>query len=193
MTKNQTFIAKCYCGFAIMGGGYMAILSLISIPVSISHNTLWSWSLFCTTTAIALFFSAHIIAKKTKKSNTSVFYSFICDIFQPNKDYELKGYLSGKYVGIDTEHGTMLLASSFNKIFKGLNVKELAGYECRGNMLTLKFNNTDFPMFKISFGSESECMNFGHKLDVLLSSSYQPAINTGRLFNDFVQQKALAF
>lgn len=192
MTKTKTLFAKIYVVLAVMAGVSMAFFTLVMFVVNDPRDP-WFWPYLFFISTIAIFYSAHAVHQFLKTKKQSVFYRFICDNFLPNPNYELNGWAIGKYIGIDTRHGTMLMVSSHDNVFKGKNIKELTGYECRGEMLTLKFNDIGFPTFRISVGTESACMAFGHKLDVLLSSSYQPAINTGRLFNDFVQQKSLAF
>ncbi|WP_436882972.1 hypothetical protein [Enterobacter asburiae] len=192
MIKQQSFLSRIYVVAAGLGGIYQAVMTLITIPASLLTNELWWFSLFNLGSTIALFYSVHAIEKNRRIRNSQSFNKFNCDVFQSNENYEIKSPYEAKYIGIDTKHGTVLLISAFNNVFKGYNIKEVAGYECRGHHMTLKFNDINFPMFTIRFPNEGKCIGFGHKLDVLLSPSYQPAVNVGTAFNDFVRQKSLA-
>lgn len=200
MTNFKNSVSKLYIILSIMAGICAAFYTLVFFVVdmldSSTHTaanspvSMEKYLLLLIT--IAIFYSVRVVNKKSVKSNNSVFHRFFCENFRPNPEYEVVGYLTGTYIGVDTTHGTLLMASAHKNIFKGKNIKDLAGYECRGEILTLKFNDIDFPTFEMSLGNEPTCMAFGHKLDVLLSPSYQPAVNVGTAFNDFVRQKALA-
>lgn len=200
MNKHISFLAKLYVVIAFMTGICAAFYTVIYFIVGMlddSSPTLTKpqvatekYLLLLVT--IAIFYSVRIVYRKLRVKNQSSFYRFTCEEFKPNPDYEMSRWDRGEYIGIDTKHGTMLMASTHKNLFKGNNIKELAGYECRGEILTLKFNDITFPTFEINAGTESKCMAFGHKLDVLLSPSYQPAVNVGRAFNDYVRQKAMA-
>ena len=190
MNQHMTFFAKLYVVVGFMAGISIAFFTLAMFMVDDPRNA--SWKYLFLLAIIAIFYSVRVAYHKLRVKNQSSFYRFNCDNFQPNPDYEMNRWDRGEYIGIDTKHGTMLMASAHKKLFKGKNIKELAGYECRGEILTLKFNDIEFPTFVINAGTESKCMAFGHKLDVLLSPSYQPAVNVGSAFNDFVRQKSLA-
>ncbi|MGK2894457.1 hypothetical protein [Klebsiella michiganensis] len=191
MTKFKSVFANLYMISALMGGISLAFFTIAMFSVN-DPRVLWIWKYLFLLATIAIFYSVRLVNKKSVKANNSMFQRFFCENFRPNPEYEVIGYLNGNYIGIDTRHGTILMASAHKNIFKGKNIKELAGYECRGEILTLKFNDIDFPTFRMSLGNEPTCMAFGHKLDVLLSPSYRPAVNVGTAFNDFVRQKALA-
>ncbi|TXE28353.1 hypothetical protein FOT62_21550 [Serratia marcescens] len=200
MTKSKNLLAQLYIFPAILAGICSAFYTIIYFTVDMLDDSsptfakpqisIEKYLLLLLT--IAIFYSIRMVNKKSVKANNSTFQRFFCENFRPNPSYEAIGYLNGNYIGVDTTHGTLLMASAHKNIFKGKNIKELAGYECRGEILTLKFNDVDFPVFRMSFGKESACMAFGHKLDVLLSPSYQPAVNVGSAFNDYVRQKAMA-
>jgi len=191
MTKFKNASSKLYIIFAIMAGISLAFFTIATFAVNDPRDP-WFFKYLCLLVTITVFYSIRIINKKSVKANNSAFQRFFCENFKPNPDFEVTGYLNGNYIGIDTTHGTILMASAHKNLFKGKNIKELAGYECRGEILTLKFNDITFPTFEMSLGNEPTCMAFGHKLDVLLSPSYQPAVNVGRAFNDYVRQKAMA-
>ncbi|MNG56302.1 hypothetical protein D3C79_143810 [compost metagenome] len=191
MTKYKNLFAQIYIFPAILVGVSMAFFTVVMFITNDPRDP-WIWNFLFLLATIAIFYSIRMVNKKSVKVNNSTFQRFFCENFRPNPSYEAIGYLDGNYIGVDTTHGTLLMASAHKNIFKGKNIKELAGYECRGEILTLKFNDIDFPVFRMSFGKESACMAFGHKLDVLLSPSYQPEVNVGRAFNDYVRQKAMA-
>ncbi|WP_202305904.1 hypothetical protein [Dryocola clanedunensis] len=96
------------------------------------------------------------------------------------------------YFGIDTKYGTMLMASTYDKVFKGIHFSDFSGYSCRGDEITLKFNDIKFSSFKLNAWNESKCMEFAHRLDVLLSGTYRPAKLPTSDFRKHVQQVAMA-
>ncbi|WP_387691527.1 hypothetical protein [Photorhabdus sp. RM71S] len=98
--------------------------------------------------------------------------------------------VSGSFFGINNKTGEILLIAlnrKGRKVF-GFDYNTWAGYELEGHKLTLKFNDLDMPYFTIQ---DTTIPKFKHKLDVLLSASFQQKVKLGSNFSAFVQQKAL--
>ncbi|ECA1876135.1 hypothetical protein EJI20_07575 [Salmonella enterica subsp. enterica serovar Napoli] len=124
-----------------------------------------------------------------KSKNDKFIKHFYCDIFQPQNNFTIKRLDIGHYLGIDTDTGNILMISRLEKIFKGDNCINLMGYRRNGSVLTLKFSNLTFPFFKAYFGSELECTEYCHRLDVLLSAQYRPTKESNIDFDTFVKNK----
>ncbi|CAI1072193.1 Uncharacterised protein [Serratia entomophila] len=192
MTKTQLYLKSFYLMFSLCAGAFFILSSLVLFIVSDARSNP-AWPIFSLAIGAILIYSFYRTLKKSKEKTENIINSYICNNFMPTNGYEIKILDIGKYVGIDIKNGTILLLSTTDSIFKGVSTSELTGYECRGNMLTLKFNNVYLPYFKIHTGSESKCMDFGHKLDVILSSSYRPENESGNNFGEFVRNKSLAY
>lgn len=130
--------------------------------------------------------------KFRKKTNEGMFKVFFGDNFQPQNELEINRWDIGLYVGIDKNTGNILMISKSEKIVKGMGCKSLTGYECRGNSITLKFDDISFPCFTAYLSTEKESMAYCHKLDVILSPMYRPIKESGDDFSIFVQQKIKA-
>ncbi|EAU6351568.1 hypothetical protein DRE43_19250 [Salmonella enterica subsp. enterica serovar Java] len=99
---------------------------------------------------------------------------------------------SGRYIGIDTNTGNILLIAlnkSGQKVF-GFDFNDWAGYEQNDCALTLKFNNLDTPSFKVN--SNAKIIPFIHKLDFLLSQSYSPSKGNNKKFSQIVAERMQA-
>lgn len=192
MTKTQLYLKSFYLMFSLCAGAFFLLSSLILFIVSDARSNP-AWPIFSLIAGLALIYSFYRTLKNSKKKTENIINSYICNSFIPSNGYEIKILDIGKYVGIDVRNGTILLLSTVDSIFKGVHTADLAGYECRGSTLTFKFNDVYFPYFKINVGSESKCMEFGNKLDVLLSSSYRPENESGKSFGEFVRNKSLAY
>ncbi|EDV8900997.1 hypothetical protein BGD62_003618 [Salmonella enterica] len=147
-----------------------------------------------------LFFSFGIVTifllRKTltirKNNNNAVISKFYNVDFNPQKEFVLNRPDVGHYLGIDTSNGNILMIDKLEKIFKGSSCNKLLGYECRGNVITLKFNDLSFPFYKAHFCSEKESMEYCHRLDVLLSAQYRPTKESNIDFDSFVKDKLQA-
>ncbi|EPC4490517.1 hypothetical protein ACRZXV_004772 [Serratia liquefaciens] len=192
MTKTQLYLKSFYLMFSLCAGAFFLLSSLILFIVSDARSNP-AWPVFSLVVGLALIYSFYRTLQNSKKKTENIINSYICNNFTPSNGYEIKILDIGKYVGIDVKNGTILLLSTTDSVFKGIRAADLVGYECRGNTLTLKFNDVYFPYFKINVGSESKCMEFGNKLDVLLSSSYRPENEPGNSFGEFVRNKSLAY
>lgn len=124
-----------------------------------------------------------------KKDNNAVISQFHGADFNPQNEFVLNRPNIGHYLGIDTTNGNILMINKYEKIHKGGNCKNLLGYDCRGNVLTLKFNDLSFPFYKAHFCSEKESMEFCHRLDVLLSAQYHPTKESNIDFDSFVKDR----
>ncbi|PNL03947.1 hypothetical protein CEQ28_000715 [Hafnia alvei] len=99
---------------------------------------------------------------------------------------------SGRYVGIDTNSGNILLIAldkSGQQVF-GFNFHDLAGYEQKDCVLTLKFNDINTPSFKIN--GNAKIIPFIDKLDFLLSPSYSPSKGNNKQFSQIVAERMQA-
>ncbi|EPO6253749.1 hypothetical protein ACUCKN_003751 [Salmonella enterica subsp. enterica serovar Bareilly] len=124
-----------------------------------------------------------------KRNNNSVISKFYGPDFNPQNEFVLNRPDIGHYLGIDTTSGNILMINNLEKILKGSSCKRLLGYDCRGNVLTLKFSDLSFPFFKAHFCSEKESMEYCHRLDVLLSAQYRPTKESNVDFDIFVKDK----
>ncbi|CAI1950072.1 MULTISPECIES: hypothetical protein [Serratia] len=192
MTKTQLYLKSFYLMFSLCAGAFFLLSSLILFIVSDARSNP-AWPVFSLVVGLALIYSFYRTLQNSKKKTENIINSYICNNFTPSNGYEIKILDIGKYVGIDVKNGTILLLSTTDSVFKGIRAADLVGYECRGSTLTLNFNDVYFPYFKINVGSESKCMEFGNKLDVLLSSSYRPENESGNSFGEFVRNKSLAY
>ncbi|HHK8074346.1 TPA: hypothetical protein ACQVJT_001907 [Serratia marcescens] len=192
MTKTQLYLKSFYLMFSLCAGAFFLLSSLILFIVSDARSNP-AWPVFSLVVGLALIYSFYRTLRNSKKKTENIINSYICNNFTPSNGYEIKILDIGKYVGVDVKNGTILLLSTTDSVFKGVRVADLVGYECRGSTLTFKFNDVYFPYFKINVGSESKCMEFGNKLDVLLSSSYRPESESGNSFGEFVRNKSLAY
>ncbi|EGZ8610193.1 hypothetical protein JJM18_003767 [Salmonella enterica] len=147
------------------------------------------WQCFFAVFGIAIIISLRKTLSGRKKKYESIIKNLYGSDFKPEDKFELKRWDIGHYLGIDTNTGNILMMSTLDKILKGSNCKSLMGYDCRGNVLTLKFNDLSFPFFKAHFGSEHESMEYCHRLDVLLSAQYRPVRESNTDFDSFVKDK----
>ncbi|EGK0919371.1 hypothetical protein IOM36_001644 [Salmonella enterica] len=99
------------------------------------------------------------------------------------------GPYSLRYVGIDTNTGNILLIAldKFRPQVLGFNYNDWAGYEKKGCLLILKFNDLNTPSFQIN--SNATVNHFVDKLDFLLSSSYKPSTDYSKQFGKIVTEK----
>ncbi|EGJ6741827.1 hypothetical protein OWY64_004053 [Salmonella enterica] len=147
------------------------------------------WQVFFASTGIVIIILLRKTLSHRKKKHESTIKNLYGSDFRPEANFELKRWDVGHYLGIDTNTGNILMMNSLEKILKGSNSKDLMGYDCRGNVLTLKFNDLSFPFFKAHFGSERESMEYCHRLDVLLSAQYRPSKESNIDFDGFVKNK----
>jgi hypothetical protein len=191
MTNTSQIFKSLYIFFALLAGifllGFSAILFIISDP---RVNPAWSWGFLIG--GVVLLYSCHYTRAHTKRKVNNIIAQFSHEGFKPTPGYEIDKSNIGRYFGVDTEHGTILLVSVFDKIYKGLTVSDLAGYECKGSVITLKFKDVKFPYFVVNAGSESKSMDFCLKLDVLFTSSYKPKSHSKHNFSEFVENKSFA-
>lgn len=141
------------------------------------------------------FFGIRKIRKTEAKRNKAVLESLKNKLFQPEEHLELYKWKMGKYIGFDDKNKTILALDLYNKktLIKAIDFNTWSGYECRGNVVTFKFRDINFPTFIMGFRSEGESMAFCHKLDVLLSPEYKPASNVGHEFSEYIKTKQLNF
>lgn len=99
------------------------------------------------------------------------------------------GPYSLRYIGIDTNTGNILLIAldKFRPQILGFNYNDWAGYEKKGCLLTLKFNDLNNPRFQIN--SNATVNHFVDQLDFLLSSSYKPSTGYSKQFGKIVTEK----
>ncbi|MEG9672557.1 hypothetical protein ACSJM2_23530 [Serratia marcescens] len=192
MTKYQNHLRTLFLLFTLTSGVGCLLFSMVLFIVSDARSNP-SWPYIFLAIGVTFIYAFAKVQEKSKSKTRNAIEAFKCNEFSPTKEYELKTLDAGKYLGIDVRSGTILLVSTTESIYRGKTILELSGYECNGNSLTLKFNDVYFPYFRISAGTESKCMNFGRKLDALLSSSYRPEKDSGKIFNEFVKQKSLAY
>ncbi|MCT4707606.1 hypothetical protein MUA03_17105 [Enterobacteriaceae bacterium H16N7] len=132
----------------------------------------------------------HGLIRRAEVKFQRLISGFKCADFSPNANYELTRNDIGTYFGIDTTHGTILMVSLHDKIFKGKELADYAGYYCEGTTMTITFNDVNFPTFKLRMRSGSKCREFAHRLDVLKSASYRPEKQPGSDFGMHVQRIA---
>lgn len=143
--------------------------------------------------AIILFIRS--LRKSEAKRNMAILASLKNKLFQPEEHLELYRWKRGKYIGFDDINKTILALDLYEKntLIKAIDFNTWSGYECRGNIVTFKFRDINFPTFVVGFRSEGESMAFCHKLDVLLTPEYKPASNVGHEFSEFIKAKNLTF
>ncbi|ECI5214225.1 hypothetical protein DUQ17_19880 [Salmonella enterica subsp. diarizonae] len=174
--------ARILIGFAGVFCLGFALLLFISPGVGL-------WQLFFAVIGITLIAGLKVTSSLRKKKNEEFFFKFKNENFRPQNEFEINRWDIGYYVGIDTNTGNILMISLFGKVIKGNNCKNLAGYECRGNEITFKFNDLTFPFFKAYLANEKESMEYCHRLDVLLSAQYRPTKESNVDFDIFVKDK----
>lgn len=108
---------------------------------------------------------------------------------ESNKDeiVSIYNWLTGRYFGITKNTGDILVIGLNKKgqqIF-GFDYQTWSGYEVSGNKLTFKFNNLELPYFEVHDVAVSK---FKHKLDVLLSNSFQGTIKPNKNFSSIVEK-----
>lgn len=149
-------------------------------------------------TFLIVTFLIYLSIKKIRKSETrrnmAVLTSLKNKLFQPEEHLELYRWKIGKYIGFDDKNKTILVLDLYNKntLIKAIDFNSWAGYECRGNVITFKFNDINCPSFVVGFRSEGDSMNFCHKLDVLLSPKYKMALGVGDEFSQIVAERMQA-
>lgn len=191
MIKSRVFLKTLLLISLLCAGAYLIFSSIALFIVSDSRtNPLWPYAFLAL--GLGCIYSFYRINKKSDTKAAQIISGYFCKNFTPTDGYEVKSLYDGNYFGVDTKNGTMLLVSTTKSIYKGMSIADLAGYECRGNMLTLKFNDVLFSNFTIGVDNERKCMELGHNLDVLLSSTYRPERDVGNNFSEFVQKKSLA-
>ncbi|EFO5308552.1 hypothetical protein HMH36_004324 [Salmonella enterica] len=131
------------------------------------------------------------IRKSEATRNMAVLTSLKNKFFQPKEHLELYRWKRGKYIGFDDTNKTILALDLYDKNnrIKAIDFNLWSGYECRGNIITFKFNDIAFPSFVMGFRSESESMSFCHKLDVLLSPKYKSQSGLGEKFSQYINNK----
>ncbi|EHC1055537.1 hypothetical protein JT469_002843 [Salmonella enterica] len=133
------------------------------------------------------------IRKSEARRNMALLAALKNKLFQPEEHLELYRWKRGKYIGFDDINKTILALDLYEKnpLIKAIDFNTWSGYECRGNIVTFKFRDINFPTFVIGFRSEGESMAFCHKLDVLLTPEYKPASNVGHEFSEYIKAKNL--
>ncbi|CAI1203947.1 Uncharacterised protein [Serratia quinivorans] len=192
MTRTRVFLKTLLLISLLCAGAYLIFSSIVLFIVSDSRtNALWPYVFLAL--GFGLIYSFYRINKKSDTKASQIINGYFCNNFIPTNGYEVKALYDGNYFGVDTKNGTMLLISTAKSIYKGMSISDLAGYECRGNTLTLKFNDVLFSHFTVGVDNEKKCMELGYNLDALLSSTYQPERDAGSAFSEFVQKKSLAY
>lgn len=147
------------------------------------------WQFFFAAIGLTFLAGLRITLSLRKKKNEEFFSQFNNENFHPKNEFEINRWDIGNYVGIDTKTGNILMISIPSKVIKGINWKNLMGYECKGNEITFKFNDLSFPFFKTYLSNEKESMEYCHRLDVLLSAQYRPTKESNIDFDNFVANK----
>jgi len=179
------YMAAWWAGLSSLG--FSALLYLIN-----DSRVSRLWPFMFLVIGSVLIYSIYKMNRRTRTRVKDILKRFKCAEFSPDKDYEIVRIDTGMYFGIDTQYGTMLMASTYDKVFKGMHFSDFSGYSCTGNVITLKFNDLKFSSFKLHAWNESKCMEFAHRLDVLLSGTYRPAKLPTTDFRKHVQQVAMA-
>jgi len=191
MIQLRVFLKTLLLISLLCAGAYSTFSSIALFIVSDSRtNALWPYVFLAQ--GLGFIYLFYRINKKLDAKTDKTINGYFCKNFTPTDGYEVKSLYDGNYFGVDTKNGTMLLVSTAKSIYKGMSIADLVGYECRGNMLTLKFNDVLFSNFTVGVDNERKCMELGHNLDVLLSSTYRPERDAGNDFSEFVQKKSLA-
>lgn len=186
MTKSLHFR-----NFIYLNVGFAAICSIAYSFLLIDFSDMREFMLFFFPGCAALL-TLKLLSKKRNIKFSSIFSKFKCESFIPNSNYESIRLENGMYVGVDTTHGTMLLVSIYENIYKGMMLSQFSGYHCEGGKMTIKFNDINFPFFVMYPGNEAKNMEFAHKLDALISHSYSPTSAPTTDFGAYVNQVALA-
>lgn len=174
---------------------YSAVYLLIAIlDINNSLASASAIGLIFLTVSLIAFLSIKKIRKSNISKNIDILKSLKNKLFQPDKDLELHQWKKGKYIGFDDKNKTILVLNLYNKTtqIKATDFNSWAGYECRGNIVTFKFNDINTPSFSMAFRSEGESMKFCHKLDVLLSPKYKTALGPGDEFSHIVAERMQA-
>ncbi len=191
MTRKGFYLRFLYYVVA-WGSGLWCLLSGIIMFFVLHKNESILIPISVTAFGSAILYSIYKMNRRTRTRVKDILKRFKCAEFSPDKDYEITRIDTGMYFGIDTKYGTMLMASTYDKVFKGIHFSDFSGYSCRGDEITLKFNDIKFSSFKLNAWNESKCMEFAHRLDVLLSGTYRPAKLPTSDFRKHVQQVAMA-
>lgn len=191
MTRKGFYLRFFY--YLIAWGSGLFLLSFSALLYLINDSKVSRlWPFMFLISGVAIIYSIYKMNRRTRTRVKDILKRFKCDEFSPDKDYEIVRIDTGMYFGIDTKYGTMLMASTYDKVFKGMHFSDFSGYSCTGDEITLKFNDIKFSSFKLNAWNESKCMEFAHRLDVLLSGSYRPEKLPTTDFRKHVQQVAMA-
>ncbi|EBN1688660.1 hypothetical protein DK986_23820 [Salmonella enterica] len=182
-------------GIISIGCAFLALMFLLLTLLEGQFNRDGAFGLTFLIISLAIILFIRSLRKSEAKRNMAILASLKNKLFQPEEHLELYRWKRGKYIGFDDINKTILALDLYEKntLIKAIDFNTWSGYECRGNIVTFKFRDINFPTFVVGFRSEGESMAFCHKLDVLLTPEYKPASNVGHEFSEFIKAKNLTF
>ncbi|HDO2701953.1 TPA: hypothetical protein P2339_002429 [Salmonella enterica subsp. enterica serovar Typhimurium] len=182
-------------GIVSIGCAFLALMFLLLALLEGQFNRDGAFGLTFLIISLAIILFIRSLRKSEAKRNMAILASLKNKLFQPEEHLELYRWKRGKYIGFDDINKTILALDLYEKntLIKAIDFNTWSGYECRGNIVTFKFRDINFPTFVMGFRSEGESMAFCHKLDVLLTPEYKPASNVGHEFSEYIKAKNLTF
>lgn len=182
------FLTLLSIGCLLYSAMYL-LIAILNINDSLTSASMIGFSFL--SASLLSFLLIKRIRKHETSRNLKTLSSLKNKLFQPDKDLEIYRWKRGQYIGFDDKNKTIIALNLYNNppIAKAVDFNSWSGYECRGNIITFKFDDINFPSFVMRFRSESESMSFCHKLDVLLSPKYKSQSGFGEELSQYVKDR----